>query len=71
MALADVFDALMTRRVYKPPFSLEETTRIIVEGRGRHFDPDVVDAFMACRDAFADIAVRFADPLPEGAEQAR
>ena len=46
-------------------------TRIIVEGRGRHFDPDVVDAFMACRDAFADIAVRFADPLPEGAEQAR
>ncbi len=71
MALADVFDALMTRRVYKPPFSLEETTRIIRDGRGRHFDPDVVDAFMACRDAFADIAVRLADPMPEDAEQAR
>ena len=46
MALADVFDALMTRRVYKPPFSLEETSRIICEGRGSHFDPAVVDAFL-------------------------
>ncbi|SDH19023.1 response regulator [Propionivibrio dicarboxylicus] len=62
MALADVFDALMSHRVYKAAMSLEETTRIIVEGRARHFDPDVVDAFLACRDAFATIAERFADP---------
>jgi putative two-component system response regulator len=67
MALADVFDALMTRRVYKPAFSLEETTRIICEGRGSHFDPDVVDAFMARRDEFADIAARLADPDPDSA----
>lgn len=65
MALADVFDALMTRRVYKPPMSLEEATRIIVEGRGRHFDPDVVDAFLARRDEFAAVAQRLADPVPE------
>lgn len=45
MALADVFDALITRRVYKPPMPFEEARRIIVEERGRHFDPDVVDVF--------------------------
>lgn len=70
MALADVFDALMTRRVYKPAFSLEETTRIICEGRGSHFDPAVVDAFLARRDEFADIAARLADPEPAGGEAA-
>jgi putative two-component system response regulator len=62
MALADVFDALMSRRVYKAPMTLDETTRIILDGRGKHFDPDVVDAYLACRDKFAEIARRFADP---------
>ena len=65
MALADVFDALMSKRVYKPPMTLEEATAIIVDGRGKHFDPDVVDAFMACRQEFADIAHRYADHDPE------
>ena len=64
MALADVFDALMCKRVYKPAMSLEETTRIILDGRASHFDPDVVDAYLACQDRFADIARRFADPEP-------
>jgi putative two-component system response regulator len=63
MALADVFDALMSKRVYKPAMGLEETTRIIVEGRGRHFDTDVVDAFLACREAFTAVAERLADPV--------
>ena len=67
MALADVFDALITRRVYKPPMSLEQTTQIICEGRGNHFDPDVVDAFMACRDQFVEVADRYADPEPQHA----
>ncbi len=61
MALADVFDALISRRVYKAPMTLEETTSIILNGRGAHFDPQVVDAFMACSRQFADIAERFAD----------
>ena len=45
MALADVFDALTTKRCYKPAFSLEESLKIIREGTGRHFDPKVVQAF--------------------------
>jgi len=61
MALADVFDALSSRRVYKEPMPIEEVTRIIVAERGRHFDPTVVDAFLALRPAFAEVAQRFAD----------
>jgi putative two-component system response regulator len=46
VAVADVFDALMSRRPYKPAFSLDQAVNIITEGRGRHFDPDVVDVFV-------------------------
>lgn len=52
MALADVYDALVSKRVYKDAFSHEETRRIILEGRGSHFDPRVVDAFIAEEAAF-------------------
>ena len=45
MAVADVFDALVAERVYKKPFSYEKAMSIIVEGSGKHFDPDVVEAF--------------------------
>jgi putative two-component system response regulator len=62
MALADVFDALISRRVYKAPMPPAEVRRIIVEGRGRHFDPDIVDAFLACEEQFLGIARRYADP---------
>lgn len=61
MALADVFDALTSRRVYKPPMSVEDATVIIIEGRGSHFDPDVVDAFASCAAEFAEIAARYGD----------
>ena len=61
MALADVFDALISKRCYKPAFSIEDATAIIVKGRGSHFDPDVVDAFLANIDAFRDVAGRFVD----------
>jgi putative two-component system response regulator len=46
VSVADVFDALMSRRPYKPAFSPDQAIGIIKEGRGRHFDPDVVDAFL-------------------------
>jgi putative two-component system response regulator len=62
MALADVFDALTSRRVYKPPMTLEDASEIIMEGRGKHFDPEVVDAFLTCRERFAEIYLRYADP---------
>lgn len=56
MALADVFDALISPRVYKAAMGYDEARRIIVEGRGNHFDPDVVDAFDAGFEAFVAIA---------------
>ncbi len=65
MALADVFDALISRRVYKPPMPYEQAREIIVADRGRHFDPDVVDAFLAVFDEFVDIAERYADVIQE------
>jgi putative two-component system response regulator len=52
VAVADVYDALTTKRVYKPAYSHEEARRIIVAGKGTSFDPDVVDAFLARESAF-------------------
>jgi putative two-component system response regulator len=56
MALADVYDALVSRRAYKPAYSPEEAKRSIEQERGRHFDPDVVDAFLDCHDEFLAIS---------------
>jgi len=61
MALADVYDALISARCYKPPFPHEEAVEIIRKGRGSHFDPDVVDAFLAQDESFQLIARRFSD----------
>lgn len=61
MALADVFDALISRRVYKPPFPIEQVVTMIHEGRERQFDPAVVDAFLLLRAEFQAIAERYAD----------
>ena len=46
MAVADVFDALSSPRVYKPPFSLEDALAVLEEGKGKHFDPRCVEVFM-------------------------
>ncbi len=61
MALADVFDALASRRVYKEPMPYVVVMRLIREGRAQHFDPDVVDAFLANQDAFREILESYAD----------
>lgn len=61
MALADVYDALICKRVYKKAFSHEDAVAFIVDGRGKHFDPDVVDAFLSIQGEFEHIAERFAD----------
>lgn len=55
MALADVYDALTSERRYKPGFSHEKSRDIILEGRGTHFDPAVIDAFLVLEDQFRDI----------------
>ena len=61
MALADVYDALISKRVYKPAFTHEVSCDIVVKGRGSHFDPDVVDAFIAVANDFVAIAKKYAD----------
>ena len=61
MALADVYDALISRRVYKEPMPHAQAVRIIEQCRGKHFDPDVVDAFMALQDNFNAIAMSFSE----------
>jgi putative two-component system response regulator len=61
VALADVFDALISNKVYKDGVSVERAVEIIAEGRGAHFDPALVDAFLAIQEAFRGIAVRHAD----------
>jgi len=63
MALADVFDALISPRVYKAPMPFEKAREIIAAGRGSHFDPDVTDAFLEGFDAFVTIARRHSDPV--------
>ena len=70
MALADVFDALINPRVYKGAFSLQRALQIIREGRGSHFDPDVVDAFFAREEEFIAIAMRHADGEAGRADEA-
>jgi putative two-component system response regulator len=60
-AIADVFDALNSKRPYKEPFPVEESLRMVKAGRGTHFDPDVVDAFFAVEDEILAIKNRYRD----------
>ncbi|MDR0522604.1 MAG: response regulator [Planctomycetaceae bacterium] len=61
MAVGDVYDALISKRVYKDAFTHDSARAVIEEGKGRHFDPDVVAAFLAVEDQFLDIHHRFAE----------
>jgi putative two-component system response regulator len=61
VAVADVYDALISNKVYKTGVSHEEAVQIIFSERASHFDPDVVDAFIEVSPEFAAIAQRFAD----------
>ncbi|MFA6809047.1 MAG: HD domain-containing phosphohydrolase, partial [Eubacteriales bacterium] len=61
MALSDVYDALISKRVYKNAFTHEEAKNIILEGRGTHFDPDIVDAFLRREAEFIEISGMYKD----------
>lgn len=61
MAVADVYDALISKRVYKPAFSHDKAVDIIVEGKGTHFEPLLVECFVAVAEEFQQIAKDFAD----------
>lgn len=65
MAISDVYDALISKRVYKPPFSHEKAREIIFAGRGKHFDPLMVDAFEALELKFKSIAQTYRDETSE------
>lgn len=59
MALADVFDALLNKRVYKDSYSFEAVTSMIIEQKGKHFDPDIVDAYLANLNNFRAVVAHY------------
>ena len=61
MAIADVYDALISKRVYKNPFPHEHAIEVIRKGAGKHFDPDIVNALLEFADEFKAIATTFTD----------
>ncbi|MBF0096156.1 MAG: two-component system response regulator [Magnetococcales bacterium] len=71
MAVADVYDALISRRVYKEGMPHSRAVQIIIEGKGNHFDPDIVQAFEQLTDTFQEIALRFADSDADMAKKAQ
>lgn len=71
MAVADVYDALISRRVYKEGMPHEKAVKIITEGKGSHFDPDIVDAFLEITEEFQTIAAHFSDSDQTMAKMAR
>jgi putative two-component system response regulator len=60
-AVADVFDALSSKRPYKPAFPMERCFDAVREAAGTHFDPQVVDAFLTSRDAIVQVRLEHAD----------
>jgi putative two-component system response regulator len=69
MAVADVYDALISRRVYKDGMPHEKAVQIIIDGKGKHFDPDMIDAFVGLQEEFRAIAARFHDTDHDMAEK--
>lgn len=63
IAVADVFDALTSRRPYKDPFPVEKSLDMIRAERGRHFDPEVLDAFLGIREEILAIKDTYRDEL--------
>ncbi|MGR9086282.1 MAG: response regulator [Gammaproteobacteria bacterium] len=64
MALADVFDALISNRIYKGAMPASKVRDLLASERGRHFDPAMLDTFLANYPVFCDIADRYRDPVP-------
>ena len=71
MAVADVYDALISRRVYKEGMPHEKAYAIIQEGGGTHFDPDMVEAFSRIHEEFREIAQKYADSDGELEQKAK
>ncbi len=65
VAIADVYDALASRRVYKDAFPHEKCVEMIQQESGKQFDPQLVEVFLAIQEQFREVALRFAEPPPE------
>jgi putative two-component system response regulator len=65
MAIVDVYDALISKRVYKMPYSHRQAVDIIAQGRGTHFDPDLVDMFLEIQEDIRQIALTFVESEEE------
>lgn len=61
MVLADVYDALTSKRLYKPALTHEIAKSMILRNAGSHFDPDIVDVFLRTERRFVDIRARYVD----------
>ncbi|MBP5091490.1 MAG: HD domain-containing protein, partial [Bacilli bacterium] len=61
MAVADVFDALVSKRVYKEPYPIDEALKIIEDSSGTHFDPGIARAFLNCKDKVIEVALKNID----------
>jgi putative two-component system response regulator len=67
VALADVYDALVSKRVYKGSYTHLTARAIIIEGKAKHFDPAIVDAFLAVESQFVEVQNLFSNYPPEAA----
>ena len=65
MAVADVYDALISSRVYKPAYSHDQAVSMIIDERGSHFDPDVADALRDVAGEFLAISMNHRDTIAE------
>ncbi len=65
MAITDVYDALITKRVYKPPFSHKKAISIIAGEKGKHFDPEITEVFLENQEEFRSIAMRYVESEEE------
>ena len=65
MAVADVYDALISKRCYKKPFTHEAAVNLMQQGKGTHFDPDMIDAFLELEESFRSIAIEHSDHQEE------
>ena len=66
VAVADTFDALISERPYKKPWPVEEALTYVRENSGKHFDPDVVEAFHRCIEDILSICHNYSDESEKG-----
>ncbi|MCI5147838.1 MAG: HD domain-containing protein, partial [Candidatus Electrothrix sp. MAN1_4] len=63
MAIADVYDALTSRRPYKTPVAHEKAVAIMKAEKGTHFDPELIEFFLKVHERFREISLRYSEPM--------